>query len=264
MIVPFAQIDAFADRPFTGNPAAVVPLDAWPDDALLAAIAEENNLAETAFYVRAADGSADFELRWFTPESEIDLCGHATLASGHHILSKTPDMPEVRFQTRRSGLLTVRRANAGYSLDLPIISTTPARLPEAERAIGITALETESHANGYHIFRLDDEAAVRAANPDFRALAAMGAVQFIITAEGTSSDVVSRVFVPGAGVDEDSVTGSAHAALTPFWTKRLERGRFTAFQASRRGGYVECHLDRDKVVLAGECVTVIEGEMTLP
>lgn len=260
---PFFQVDAFADRPFTGNPAAVVPLDTWLSDDALQAIAEENNLAETAFFVPSADEGTDCELRWFTPVCEVRLCGHATLASGHVVLTQDPNRDTVRFGTRKAGILTVRRSENGYSLDLPATLTEPARLDEAEAALGIAAAEIESHKDGYHIFRLPDEGAVRAVRPDFKRLAALGRDVFIVTAKGDATDIVSRVFVPGAGVDEDPVTGAAHAALTPFWAKRLGRDAFSAFQASRRGGHVGCRIQGDRVTLSGECVTVIEGKLFL-
>ena len=264
MRLPFFQVDAFASVPFTGNPAAVVPLKRWLADDLLQGIAAENNLAETAYYIPFDGDEADYELRWFTPTCEIRLCGHATLASGHVTLSADPERETIRFRTRKAGIMTVARSGEGYALDLVANPTAPSHHPEAEAALGIGAVEVESHPDRYHLFRLADEAAVRAVDPDFRALAALGDDQFIVTAPGDAHDVVSRVFVPGAGVDEDPVTGSAHSVLTPYWTKRLGRGHFTAFQASRRGGVVQCELRGDRVQLSGGCVTVIEGEIVLP
>jgi len=263
MKLPFAQIDAFADAPFTGNPAAVMPLDAWLDDAVLQKIAMENNLSETAFLVRDASGASDFELRWFTPADEVRLCGHATLASGHFILSADPSRARVTFRTRRAGVLAVERAGEGYALALPAWAPTPKPLPEVAAALGVAPVETLYHDGGYCVIVLADEAAVRAVDPDLRALAAGGDRQAIVTAPGLATDVVSRMFAPGAGVDEDPVTGSAHAVIVPYWAKRLGRDRFTAFQASARGGRLDCALDGDTVVLGGRCTTVIEGSFFL-
>lgn len=260
----FVQVDAFADRPFTGNPAAVLLLPAWLPDDTLQRIAAENNLAETAFLVPLqGDDEADYALRWFTPEVEVALCGHATLASGHVLLGDDPAREAVRMRTRKAGVLAVRRADAGYALDLPAWAPAPKALPEAAAAMGRPPVETLWHDGGYAVLVYRDEAAIRALAPDFRALRALGDTLFIATAPGTASDVVSRVFAPGAGVDEDPVTGSAHAILTPYWARRLGRDRFTAFQASARGGHLRCTLAGDRVVLGGRCVTVIEGVMRI-
>ncbi len=253
------QVDAFADRPFTGNPAAVMPLEEWLPDETLQAIAEENNLAETAFTVPAADGEADYELRWFTPATEIALCGHATLASGHVLIG---DRPEVRFRTRRSGILTVVRDGDALTLDLPQIPVAEAEHPELLAALGATGAEvflSQAAAQATAIVLVADAAAVRAIAPDMARLRGID-LMAIVTAPGDGGhDVVSRVFVPAWGVDEDPVTGSAHAALTPFWADCLGRESFTAFQASRRGGVVLCRRAGDRAVLGGGCVTVIEG-----
>lgn len=264
MKLRFAQIDAFADRPFTGNPAAVIPLDAWPEDALLQAIAAENNLAETAFLVPDAEGQADFELRWFTPTVEVALCGHATLASGHYLLSGDTGRTAISFRTRRAGLLRVERQAGGYALTLPAYPPVPADMPALLAALGVPdAVETLHHPGGYDLTVLRDAAAVRSLAPDFRALAALGNTLNIVTAPGDDTDIVSRVFAPAAGIDEDPVTGAAHSVLTPYWAARLGRDRFSAFQASRRGGRLDCTLAGDRAVLAGRCVTVIEGVMML-
>jgi len=261
----FVQVDAFADRPFRGNPAAVMPLAGWLDDATLQAIAAENNLAETAFLVPDASGEADHELRWFTPAVEVALCGHATLASGHVLLTDDPARDAVRFRTRKAGVLTVRRQEAGYALDLPAWAPAPHALPEAAAAMGRAPVETLWRAGDYSVLVYANEAEVRALTPDFRALRALGDTLFIATAPGGASgaDVVSRVFAPAAGIDEDPVTGSAHSILTPYWTKRLARDRFSAFQASARGGRIDCALAGDRAILGGDCVTVIEGAMRL-
>lgn len=257
--VPYWHVDAFAAAPYTGNQAAVMMLEAWPDDAVLQAIGEENNFAETAFLVPDASGAADWELRWFTPSVEIRLCGHATLASGHVLLSRDAALDHVTFRTRKAGVLEVRRLGDGYEVALPAIPTEPSPWPEAVAALGIDPIEVRRNADNYSLFVLADEAAVHAARPDMKALAALGEDSFTVTAPGTATDVVSRVFVPGAGVDEDAVTGSAHAVLTAYWTQALGRDRFTAFQASSRGGHLTCRLDGDRAWLGGKCVTVVEG-----
>ena len=264
MRIPFVQVDAFAASPFEGNPAAVMPLAAWLDDATLQAIAAENNLAETAFIVPDESDAADFELRWFTPTTEVVLCGHATLASGHFVLSSDPSIDTVRFRTRKAGVLEVTRAGDSYELALPAWAAAPAPLPAIVAALGLDdTAETLWRDGGYALVVLDNEAQVRALAPDFRRLAAEGDVLTIVTAPGVETDIVSRVFAPGAGIEEDPVTGSAHAVSVPYWAKRLGRDSFTAFQASPRGGQLTCRLDGERVVLGGTCVTVIEGTFFL-
>lgn len=257
----FTQVDAFADRPFTGNPAAVMPLDAWLPDEMLQAIALENNLSETAFTIPDASGAADYELRWFTPALEIALCGHATLASGHVLIG---ERASVRFRTRKAGILEVARDGDAYAMSLPAYAPTPKPLPEMVAALGCDAVETLWHLERYGLIVLASEAEVRALTPDFRALAADGDTMTIATAPGETADAVSRVFVPGAGVDEDPVTGSAHSVLVPYWAARLGRSDAMSFvQASARGGRLTGRLDGERVVLGGRCVTVIEGVMRI-
>lgn len=261
--LPYWHVDAFADRPFAGNQAAVMPLEAWLEDAVLLAIAEENNFAETAFLVRDETGAADWELRWFTPTEEVRLCGHATLASGHVLLS-LDGADRVTFRTRKAGLLEVARSAKGYELALPLIATERGEWPEAVALLGAQPLEVWLSPERYGIYLFETEEQVRALDPDLSGLRELGNDQFICTAPGRDSDVTSRVFVPGGGVDEDSFTGSAHAALTYFWTARLRRDSFTAFQASRRGGHATCRRDGVRAVLSGACVTVVEGRFHLP
>lgn len=242
-----------------------MPLDAWLPDGTLQAIAAENNLSETAFYVPDASGEADYELRWFTPHSEVRLCGHATLASGHVVLSVAPDRERVRFRTQRAGVLEVTRDGPGYALALPAWKPELAPLPDIVAALEVTrVVETLWRDGGYGVVVLEDEAAVRAVTPDLSRLALAGDRQTIVTAPGTATDIVSRMFAPGAGIDEDPVTGSAHAVVVPYWCERLGRDRLTAYQASARGGYLDCRLEGDRVVLGGRCVTVIEGSFLLP
>ena len=263
MRIPIVQIDAFATKPFEGNPAAVMPLAAWLEDDVLQAIAAENNLSETAFLVPDESGESDFELRWFTPAAEVALCGHATLASGHFVLSSDPARDRVTFATRQAGQLAVERDGAGYALSLPAWRPIAKPLPEIVAALGVSAIETLWHEKGYALVIVADEAAVRAAKPDGRALKALGPFVHIVAARGNDTDIVSRVFTDFFDIPEDPVTGSAHAVMVPYWAERLGRDSFTAFQASARGGHLTCRLDGEQVVLGGACVTVIEGTFFL-
>lgn len=263
MRIPFAQIDAFASAPFTGNPAAVMPLDRWLDDDVLQKIASENNLSETAFLIPDESGAADFELRWFTPAAEVALCGHATLASGHFVLASEPDRERVTFSTRQAGVLEVARHGADYAMALPAWRPAPKSMPGIVAALGVAPLETLWHDKGYALLVVADEAAVRAAAPDGRAVAALGPYVLIVAARGETADIVSRVFTHAFDIPEDPVTGSAHAVMVPYWAQTLGRDRFTAYQASARGGHVGCELAGDRVILTGGCVTVIEGAFLL-
>jgi PhzF family phenazine biosynthesis protein len=257
--LPFFQVDAFADRPLTGNPAAVMPLDRWLDDALMQAIAAENNLSETAFTVPSEKDGVDFDLRWFTPTSEVDMCGHATLAAGHVLIHSEP----VQFAAR-CGILTVKRHSDRLELEMAAAKLTEVREPDLYAALGLPEAPAWL-ADGYNdavIIELADEAAVRAVQPDFKALAKIHRMP-VVTARGTTHDVMSRVFVPYLGIDEDPVTGSAHAALAPYWVPRLGRNEFTALQASTRTGVLHCRLDGDRVGLGGQCFTVIAGQFQL-
>jgi len=258
--LPFFQVDAFADRPLTGNPAAVMPLERWLDDNLMQAIAAENNLSETAFVVPSGDGEADYDLRWFTPVSEVELCGHATLAAGHVLIHSDP----VRFKTLKAGVLTVTRRDDLLELDMRAANLSEAREPELCRALGL-AESPVWLADGYNdaaIVEVADEAAVRAVKPEFAALKSIRRMA-VVTARGKEQDVASRVFVPYLGIDEDPVTGSAHAALAPYWTKRLGRNEFTALQASSRTGMLHCRLEDGRAIIGGRCQTVIVGQFQL-
>jgi PhzF family phenazine biosynthesis protein len=256
--LPFFQVDAFADRPLAGNPAAVIPLDRWLDEPLMQAIAAENNLSETAFTVPSDSSEADYELRWFTPATEVPLCGHATLASAHVLIRGE----EIRFFTR-SGLLKVSRDAGLLWLDLPAAFVEPREFPGLDKALGISgetycATGEESIA----IMALEDERAVRSVTPDFAALSGFPDL-VIVTAPGDEQDIASRVFAVPVGINEDPVTGAAHAALVPFWAKRLGRHVFSAVQASRRGGILHCRQAGGRVILGGSCVTVITGSFQL-
>jgi predicted PhzF superfamily epimerase YddE/YHI9 len=260
--IPYWHVDAFASKPFGGNQAAVMVLEEWLPDDVLVQIGGENLFAETAFVVRDATGAADWELRWCTPTYEIALCGHATLASGHVLLTRDGG-ERVTFRTCQSGILEVVRLGDAYELALPAIPTAPGEHPEAVALLGAQPLEVWRNEGRYNVFLFESEAQVRALDPDIRGLGQMGTDQFICTAPGEATDIVSRVFVPGGGVDEDSVTGSAHAVLTPFWAKRLGRESFTAHQASARGGDLTLRLEGERAWLGGPCVTVVEGAFFL-
>lgn len=267
--VPYFHVDAFATAPLKGNQAAVMLLDAWPDDALMQAVAAENMFAETAYLLPDPTGAADYELRWFTPGLEVEMCGHATLASGHVLLDRDPALDRVRFRTRKVGVLEVARDGAGYALSLPLVRTARGAFDAAIAHLGAGAVPSEVWTGGgYNIFLFENADAIAALVPDYAALAGFGDQQFICTAPGaghpSAADVVSRVFVPGAGIDEDPATGSAHSALTAFWAPRLGRDRFTAHQASARGADFTCRLAGDRAILGGQCVTVVEGTFLLP
>lgn len=270
--VPYFHVDAFTATPFKGNQAAVMLLEAWPDDATLAAIGAENMFAETAFLVPDETGAADFELRWFTPEVEVAMCGHATLASGHVVLAQDPMRGRVTFATRQAGVLEVARDSASdgdaYVLSLPAVTTARGSFDAAVPLLGTPVPAEVWQCAGYNIFVYASADDVLALAPDFKALLAFGDVQFIATAPGaghaSGADIVSRVFVPGGGIDEDAATGSAHGALTPYWAQRLGRAAFSAHQASARGADFACRLEGDRVLLGGSCVTVVAGLFRLP
>lgn len=258
--VPFWQVDAFAARPFGGNPAAVMVLEDYPADDVLQAVAAENNLAETAFLVAEGD---DWRLRWFTPAAEVPLCGHATLASGHVLLGRDGG-GAATFHTA-SGPLTVRRDGPRLALDLPALASRP----DSDGLEAVTAAlgraPTELFAAKAHIAVFDDAASVRAASPDMALTKALPRDGLIVTAPGDGgADIVCRYFAPHVGIDEDPVTGSAHAQLVPFWAERLGRDTFVSHQLSARGGELHCRLANDRVILAGAAVTVVEGRFLLP
>lgn len=258
MRIPLFQLDAFTTRRFTGNPAAVMPMRAFPDDAVLQAIAAENNLSETAFLVPEG---GEYRLRWFTPTREVPLCGHATLASAAVVMERLePGRRSVTFHSA-SGPLTVTRTPSGYAMDFPVRPfqrvSAPVGLAEA---LGAAALEVLADASNYTVL-LESAQAVRALVPDMRAIARLDRSGVVVTAEGDAGyDFLSRYFAPAKGIDEDPVTGGAHCMLTPYWSARLGKTAFRAFQASRRGGEIACRLLGDRVQLEGACVFYLEGE----
>lgn len=273
MKIPLYQVDAFASAPFKGNSAAVCPLEDWLPDEMLQAIAMENNLSETAYLVAAEDGADhDYHLRWFTPGCEVEFCGHATLASGHVVLSMLrPELDKVTFNCR-AGLVSVARNNEGseegmLNMDAPNKSGTPADAPEGLiEAIGAAPDEILYEEVENFLLVYKDAAAVRALKPDFKALNALGHYGFIATAPGDEidqCDFVSRYFVPAFGIDEDPVTGSAHCTSAPYWADRLGKTKMFARQISARGGELWLSVTPERVKISGHCVPIIEGVLTI-
>ena len=258
MQLPLYQVDAFVTpEPFSGNPAAVCPLEAWLDEELMQGIALENNLSETAFLVGSA---GHYELRWFTPTTEVDLCGHATLAAGHVVTEcLEPGRTQVSFETR-SGPLAVARDDRQLKLDLPSQPGTP-RPSEAALVRGLGIEPQTVLAAPYTVCVLPDEAAVRAVVPDHEALVQVDRA-VAVTAPGERCDFVSRFFGRGYGVDEDPVTGSLHSILVPYWAERLGRDTLVAQQLSRRGGSLGCRLRAQRVELTGACRLYLEGHIS--
>ena len=260
MHIPIYQVDAFTLGPFSGNPAAVCPLDAWLDDATLQSIAAENNLSETAFIVASAEG---YDLRWFTPAIEVDLCGHATLAAGYVVLNHLqPDLDAVAFETL-SGRLVVARDGDRLSMDFPARAPTPVAISQAlSDALG--EAPSEVHMSRDILAVYDDEARVRALSPDQAGLLALDeGLGVIATARGDAVDFVSRFFVPKAGIAEDPVTGSAHCTLVPFWAERLGKSQLVAHQVSPRGGELHCEHRGDRVIMSGRCTLFLTGSIHL-
>jgi predicted PhzF superfamily epimerase YddE/YHI9 len=258
MRTPIFHVDAFTTRRFAGNPAAVMPMQSFLADATLQAIAAENNLSETAFLVPS---EGDYRLRWFTPITEVPLCGHATLASAAVVMERLePGRNHVIFYSE-SGPLTVKRSSAGFVMDFPIRPSKPV-LPPSELAEALGDVPIEVLANEFNYMALlESEQIVRELAPDMAALARIGRQGVIVTAAGDGNyDFVSRYFAPAKGIPEDPVTGAAHCMLAPYWATRLGKSEFRAFQASRRGGEVLCRLVNGRIELQGECVFYLEGQ----
>jgi PhzF family phenazine biosynthesis protein len=261
MRTPIFQIDAFTTHRFAGNPAAVMPMDSFPDDALMQAIAAENNLAETAFLVPEG---GDYRLRWFTPLVEVPLCGHATLTSAAVVMERLePGRTSVVFHSK-SGPLTVKRTDAGYVMDFPARPSEPVSTPPGlAEALGVAPIEVFVNAFNYMVL-LKNVQVLRGLAPEMAALARLDRPGVIVTAPGDGIyDFVSRYFAPAKGIPEDPVTGAAHCMLAPYWAKRLGKTEFRAFQASRRGGEIICRLAGDRVELEGSCVFYLEGEVEI-
>jgi len=254
MKLPLWQVDAFTSRVFAGNPAAVVLLERWLPDETLAAIAAENNLAETAYLVRQGE---DYAIRWFTPAVEVPLCGHATLASGWVVLNRIePGRAAVTFHSQ-SGPLTVSRDGERLAMDFPAIAVEPADAGALTAALGRKPLALYQGFQWLAVYAGEDE--VRTLKPDFAALTATGIHGVIATAPGRDCDFVSRFFAPAVGIPEDPVTGSAHSRLVPYWSQRLGKSRLFARQVSARGGELWCEARGDRVTLAGHAAPYLEG-----
>jgi PhzF family phenazine biosynthesis protein len=255
------QVDAFATQLFAGNPAAVMPLNEFPADSFLLSLAAENNLSETAFLVREGD---DYRLRWFTPVTEVPLCGHATLASAAVVMERLePGRKRVVFHTA-SGALTVRRTGTGYAMDFPSRPSEPVPASSAlVKALGVKPVETLIGPFN-HMVVLESAQILRQVAPAMELIASLDRPGVIVTSPGEGKyDFLSRYFAPAKGIPEDPVTGAAHCMLTPYWSKRLGKAELHAFQASRRGGEVVCRLNGHRVELEGACVFYLEGEVDI-
>ncbi len=261
MKIPIYQVDAFANERFKGNPAAVCPLDSWLPDAVMQNIAAENNLAETAFIVPAGN---EYEIRWFTPTVEVDLCGHATLASAYVLFNELGfARDQINFISHRSGPLSVTTNGSVLALNFPVDSLTELPLKPAF-AIGLSKAPVKVFKGKTdYLFVYDSEAEILALQPDFEALKAHDVRGIIVTAPGEKTDFVSRFFGPACGVNEDPVTGSAHTTLTPYWASILGITELTARQLSQRTGYLTCKLEGDRVEIAGEAVLYLRGEINV-
>jgi len=269
--IPLYQIDAFTDRPMCGNPAAVCPLETWLADDVMQAIAAENNLSETVFFVPNGGGEADFDIRWFTPNMETNLCGHATLASAWAIFNiLEPGRDAVTFSSQ-SGPLTVTRNGDDLTMDFPVWRPKPVTSPATPQpanladAFGVPVVEVLAVERDY-LFVLENADAVRNAAPDSNLLMQSDKFGNIITAPGDAPgiDFVSRFFSPKKGIPEDPVTGSAHCSLTPYWAGRLGKTVFSARQVSARGGAVQCELSGDRVLISGPAALYMQGTIRLP
>jgi PhzF family phenazine biosynthesis protein len=261
MKIPLYQVDAFTGQLFGGNPAAVCPLEQWPDQQTMQNIAAENNLSETAFFVKKGDG---FELRWFTPTIEVDLCGHATLASAHVIFNYLDFKGEVIKFHSQSGELKVTRTGDLLTLDFPTTKPEPIEIPcQLTEALNATASAVYRSRDLLALFEKEED--IVSMRPNFGLLldllASQDCLGMIVTAPGDQSDFVSRFFAPPAGIDEDPVTGSAHTTLTPFWAERLDKKSLHAYQLSKRKGELFCELAGDRVLISGKAVTYLKGEI---
>lgn len=261
MTIPIYQVDAFTDKLFGGNPAAICPLTGWLSDEIMQKIAVENNLAETAFFVKNTNG---YKLRWFTPEYEIDLCGHATLASAHILFTELGYSGDaIHFETIKAGTLIVTKAGDKYTMDFPSRPPIPIEPPNGLiEALGEKQpLEFLRSRDYFIVYRSEDD--IKDISPDFFALSKMDTVGVIVTAPGKDVDFVSRFFAPGAGIPEDPVTGSAHCNLIPYWAKKLGKDKLHAYQLSNRKGELWCELKGERVLMSGKAVTYLRGEITI-
>ena len=255
------QVDAFAETVFQGNPAAVVPLEDWIEEGLMQKIAMENNLSETAFFVKSDMG---YHIRWFTPEYEIDLCGHATLASAYILKNFVePHLAEINFTTQKAGQLKAMAKDGMYTLDFPSRMPQSCKAPDQLlKSLNITTAVEVLKSRDYFVV-LPNEEAVKNTEPDFTLMKDLDTIGVIVTAKGQSADVVSRCFYPGLGIQEDPVTGSAHCNIVPYWSEKLGKTKLFCKQLSPRGGNLHCELEGDRVLMSGNCVLFLEGEINL-
>ncbi|ANE52676.1 PhzF family phenazine biosynthesis protein [Flavisolibacter tropicus] len=255
------QVDAFTESVFKGNPAAVIPLEHWLEDNLMQQIAMENNLSETVFFVKGEEG---YHIRWFTPEYEIDLCGHATLAASYIIKNFIePPIKEIQFTTQKVGQLKTYCNEGVYTLDFPARMPQACEVPEKLlSSLGVSNAVEVLKSRDYFVV-LPNEDAVRNLQPDYTLMKELDTIGVIATAKGQSADVVSRCFYPGAGIPEDPVTGSAHCNIVPYWSEKLNTTELNCKQLSPRGGDLQCELNGDRVLLAGKCVLFMEGKVYL-
>ena len=260
MSIPIYQVDAFTSQLFAGNPAAVCPLEQWLSGRQMQQIAAENNLSETAFFVPKGEG---YDLRWFSPTTEVDLCGHATLATAHVLFHHLDARKETLHFYTRSGTLTVSRQGQQYMMDFPVDILEPALAPRIlTEALQVEPKEVQLGREDYLVI-VGTEAEVRALQPDFRKLKSVNSRGVIVSAPGEEVDFVSRCFFPNYGVDEDPVTGSAHTTLIPYWAECLNKQELSARQLSRRGGALSCTMLGERVAIAGAAVTYMVGEIGL-
>jgi PhzF family phenazine biosynthesis protein len=261
MTIPIYQADAFTDKLFGGNPAAICPLTEWLPDEVMQQIAKENNLAETAFFVKNENG---YLLRWFTPEYEIDLCGHATLASAHILFTELAYGDDViNFDTLKAGVLTVTCDGDKYTMDFPCRQPIPIETPNGlVEALGGPEPTAILRSRDYFVVYDTEEDIIDLA-PDMFALSKMDTVGIVVTAPGKNSDFVSRFFAPGAGIPEDPVTGSAHCNLIPYWAKIFGKDKLHAYQLSARKGELWCELKGERVLMSGKAVTYLRGSISV-
>lgn len=258
MTIPIFQVDAFTEHLFGGNPAAICPLSEWLPAPQMQKIAAENNLAETAFFIPQGN---DFELRWFTPEFEIDLCGHATLATAHILFTLLGyERDVIHFHTLKAGTLSVHRLGDKYILDFPSRIPQAAQVPPGLiKAMGGNPVEILRSRDYFLVY--EKESDIVSLSPDFVELSKIDSIGFIATAPGDTCDFVSRFFAPSAGINEDPVTGSAHCNLIPYWADRLGKENMHAYQVSARRGELWCQLKGDRVLMSGKAVTYLKGEI---
>ncbi|WOO39742.1 PhzF family phenazine biosynthesis protein [Rubellicoccus peritrichatus] len=258
MKIPYYQVDAFTNKVFGGNPAGVCPLDKWLDDSTLQAIAAEHNLSETAFYVPSDN---HYELRWLTPNMEVDLCGHATLATAHVLYSEYGATDCLKFSTK-SGLLAVNKEGNFLSMSFPSRQGVEVDISD-ELIAGLGSKPKQLYKSRDYLAVFDSEETVRQINPNAEALLKLDCLGIIATAPGSDVDFVSRFFAPSAGILEDPVTGSAHCTLIPYWSRRLQKQQLEAKQISQRGGYLRCEDFGDRVKISGQAVTYCKGEINI-